>query len=79
MTIGELINALEGYDEDMEVCIGMYQRYGSNFTYDICDELEVNGINKFYGEDIDEAVMLIMGTQMGSIKYEEEEEDEYYE
>lgn len=75
MTIGELINVLEGYDEDMEVCIGMYQRYGSNFTYDVCD-VEVNGINQFYGEDIDEAVMLIMGTQTGSIKYEEDDDNE---
>ncbi len=75
MTVRDLIDELENYDEDMEVCIGMYQRYGSDLTYDICDELEVNGINKFYEEDIDEAVMLIMGTQMGIIKYKEEDDE----
>lgn len=74
MTVGELINALEDYEEDMEVCIGMYQNYGSNFTYDICDELEVNGINSFYGDDEDEVVMLIMGGQTGTIKYDDDDE-----
>lgn len=66
MTVSELISELENYDEDMEVCIGMYQTYGSNWTYDIC-EVEVNGKYSMYGEDEDEVVMLIMGRQDGTI------------
>ena len=32
MTVGELKAALEYYDEDLPVCIGMIQNYGSNFA-----------------------------------------------
>ena len=35
MTVRDLIDALECFDEDMEVRIGMIQNYGSNFAMNI--------------------------------------------
>lgn len=37
MTVGELKNILEDYDEDFPVCIGMIQTYGSNFATELDD------------------------------------------
>lgn len=66
MTVGELKEILEDYDENQEVCIGMYQIYGSNFTYDIND-IEVNDLDSFYGDNKENVVMLIEGEQSGTI------------
>lgn len=48
MTVGELKAALEDYDEDLPVCIGMIQTYGSNFAteFDDVDELTVGNMEK---------------------------------
>ena len=35
MTVRDLIDTLEQFDEDMEVRIGMIQNYGSNFAMNI--------------------------------------------
>lgn len=70
MTVRELIEALEDFDDDMPVVIGMIQNYGSNFAMNICDEIiEELHINKFYGEDVN-AVVLTEGTQIGTVDYE---------
>ena len=47
MTVGELISELECFDEDMQVRIGMIQRYGSNFAMSIScvEEYEINRAN----------------------------------
>lgn len=37
MTVGELKAVLEDYDEDLPVCIGMIQSYGSNFATELDD------------------------------------------
>ena len=37
MTVGELKSILEDYDEDLPVCIGMIQTYGSNFATELDD------------------------------------------
>ena len=66
MTVGKLKEILEDYDENQEVCIGMYQNYGSNFTYDISD-IEVNDVRKFYRGTKENVVMLIEGEQSGTI------------
>lgn len=47
MTVGELINELKQFDEDMEVKIGMIQQYGGNFAMDISDSIEEYNIEKF--------------------------------
>lgn len=67
MTVGELIELLEQYDAEQEVCIGMYQNYGSNFTYDISC-VEVNDVNRFYGDTGVNVVTLIEGSQSGTIR-----------
>jgi hypothetical protein len=73
MTVRELIDMLENFDDDMEVCIGMIQRYGSNFAMDIIDDIAEHKINSFYGED-ERAVVLTEGSQIGTVNYDDEEE-----
>lgn len=72
MTVGELITALENFDEDMPVRIGMIQNYGSNFAMNIIDDIEEHTIETFYGKDY-KAVVLTEGNQIGTVNYEEEE------
>ena len=72
MTVGELISALENFDEDMPVRIGMIQNYGSNFAMNIIDDIEKHTIETFYGKDY-KAVILTEGNQIGTVNYEEEE------
>ena len=75
MTVRDLIEMLEEFDGDMEVRIGMIQNYGSNFAMDICDDVEVHKISEFYGEGY-KAVVLTEGAQVGTVKYDDEDEDE---
>ena len=42
MTVRELIDELERFDDDMEVKIGMIQNYGSNFAMDIMCEISAS-------------------------------------
>ena len=74
MTVGELIRALENFDEDMEVRVGMQQNYGTDFAMGIRDDVEVYTINAFYGEDY-EAVVITEGEQCGAVDYDGEHED----
>lgn len=74
MTVGELISALEEFDENMEVQIGMIQNYGSNFSMNICDQVEEHHINSFYGSGFN-AVVLTEGNQTGTVDYDDEDED----
>lgn len=76
MIVRELIDALEEFDDDMEVRIGMIQHYGSNFAMDIIDEIAVHNINSFYGEDIN-AVVLTEGSQVGTVDYDDDDEEDW--
>ena len=76
MTVRDLIDALEEFDEDMEVRIGMIQNYGSNFAMKIMDNIAVHNINSFYGEDI-QAVVLTEGNQVGTVDYDDNEEEDW--
>lgn len=76
MTVGELIEMLKGFDEDMEVRIGMIQRYGSNFAMNICEDVEEHRIRSFYGNDF-KAVVLTEGNQVGTVDYDDEDEEDY--
>ncbi len=76
MTVGNLKEILDCYDDEQKIVIGQYQNYGSNFVYNICDDVEENGINKFYGNNIKDAVMLILGNQIGTIKQYDDDDDE---
>ena len=77
MTVRDLIEMLEEFDEDMEVCIGMIQNYGSNFAMNICEDVAEYKIRAFYGADY-KAVVITEGEQVGAVNYDgdDEEEDE---
>lgn len=70
MTVKELINWLEDFDEDAEVIIGMQQTYGTDFAMEIENVSEEN-VNLFYGDSEDKFVVITEGSQIGSVDYEE--------
>ena len=69
MTVRELIEELENFDEDMEVVIGMQQNYGIDFAYTIRDTEELPV--KDWDNEKEDMVVLTMGRQFGTVKYEE--------
>lgn len=76
MTVRELIEVLEQFDEDMEVKIGMAQSCGSNFAMNICNEPEELTINDWNNRKY-KAVVLTEGRQIGTVDYNEENNEEY--
>ena len=76
MTVRDLIDALEEFPEDMEVRIGMIQRYGSNFALSICENGEVHKIKAWYEKDY-KAVVITEGSQIGIVDYDDEDDDEW--
>ena len=72
MTVGELKEILESYDDDLPVYIGMEQTYGSNWAYDIRD-IWAHTVSPF-DDDKETAVVITEGSQVGTVKYEYEEE-----
>ena len=76
MTVRDLIEMLEEFDEDMEVRIGMIQNYGSNFAMNIVEDVAEHRIRSFYGDDF-KAVVITEGNQIGTVDYDDEEEEEY--
>lgn len=75
MTVRDLIEMLEEFDEDMEVRIGMIQNYGSNFAMNIVDEVAKHKIRSFYGDDF-KAVIITEGNQIGTVAYDDDEEED---
>lgn len=71
MTVRDLIDMLEEFDEDMEVRIGMIQNYGSNFAMNIIDDIAEHNIRSFYGKDFT-AVVITEGNQIGVVEYDDE-------
>lgn len=69
MTVRDLIEELENFDENMEVVIGMQQNYGSDFSYTICDTEELPV--KDWDKEEEDMVVLTMGRQFGTVGYEE--------
>lgn len=67
MTVGELKDILNQYDEDLPVCIGMIQTYGSNFATELDDVDELNVDDWEYGEE--QKVVLTQGSQIGIVHY----------
>ena len=70
MTVRELIEELENFDGDMKVRIGMKQRYGNDFAYDIEFDIEEHRIHTFFGNDYN-AVVITEGTQCGTVDYDD--------
>ena len=75
MTVRELIEMLEEFDGDMEVRIGMIQKYGSDFAMDIADDIAEHNIRTFYGENF-RAVILTEGEQIGTVDYDDDDDEE---
>ena len=67
MIVGELKAVLEDYDEDLPVCIGMIQSYGSNFATELDDMDEFTVDDLEYGEE--KKVVLTQGSQIGIVEY----------
>lgn len=72
MTVRELKNQLETFDDDMEVVIGMQQVYGTNFAMEIENNLDEYNVAVFGDEDC-RAVVITEGSQIGSVDYSEDE------
>lgn len=71
MTVRELINWLEEFDEDAEVVIGIQQTYGTDFAIEI-EDISNENVNLFYGDSEDKFVVITEGSQIGSVSYREE-------
>ena len=69
MTVRDLIDELENFDEDMPVCIGMMQTYGSNFSMQIVEVDEYVVGDWDHGKE--EYVVLTEGRQFGTVKYDD--------
>ena len=76
MTVRDLIEMLEEFDENMEVRIGMIQNYGSNFAMNIVDDIAEHTIKSYYGDDF-KAVIITEGNQIGVVDYDDDEEENY--
>lgn len=68
MTVRQLIRELEIFDGDMEVRIGMRQKYGTDFAMRI-EDIEERNVRAFYGADY-EAVVITEGEQCGAVEYD---------
>ena len=68
MTVRDLIDMLENFDEDMEVRIGMRQKYGTDFAMEVEYDVEEYTINPFYGTAY-KAIVITEGSQCGSVDY----------
>ena len=69
MTVRDLIDILENFDDDMEVIIGMKQTYGTDFAMGIRD-VEEHPVRAFYGEDYT-AIVITEGRRVGAVDYDE--------
>ena len=75
MTVRDLIDILENFDDDMPVKIGMIQNYGSNFAMEISENnIEEYEINSWDNGNY-KAVVLTEGRQLGTVDYEGEEDN----
>ena len=73
MTVRELIEKLENFDGDMQVRIGMEQKYGSNFAMHVVSDIDEFNIESFHGSDY-RAVVITEGNQCGTVDYYGDEE-----
>mgnify|MGYP004478294997 CR=1 FL=1 len=69
MTVGELKDILNQYDEDLPVVIGMIQTFGSNFATELDDVDEFLVDDWEYGEE--KKLVLTQGSQIGIVEYGE--------
>lgn len=75
MTIEKLMQKLSQYDPQTEVYLGKYQRFGSNFIYDI-KTIEEKTLEVWWENKRKKAVILIEDEQMGTITDEQDEAED---
>lgn len=75
MTVRDLIEELQNFDDDMEVIIGMRQTYGTDFAMDVEYDIEERKIRAFWGNDY-KAVVITEGSQCGAVVYDDDAEDD---
>lgn len=75
MKVRDLIEELQNFDDDMEVKIGMRQRYGTDFANDIEYDIEVRKIRSFWGKDY-KALVITQGGQCGAVVYRDDDDDD---
>ncbi len=76
MKVRDLIEALQRFDGDMEVKIGMQQTYGTDFAMDVNSNIAEHKIRAFYGRDY-KAVVITEGNQCGAVVYDEEDAEDW--
>lgn len=74
MTVRDLIEELQNFDDDMEVIIGMRQTYGTDFAMDVEYDIGERKIRAFWGNDY-KAVVITEGSQCGAVVYDDAEDD----
>jgi hypothetical protein len=67
MTVGELKQRIEEYNDDTEVMIGVYQNYGSDFAYSVDEIEDEKMLRAFYGDDEKDVIFLLEGYQCGTM------------
>ena len=72
MTVNELVNMLQDFDDDTEVVLALYQRYGGDFAYDIRDVSKDKYDNWDYGKET--CVQIVLGGQIGYMCGEDDED-----
>ena len=72
MTVRELIDWLGEFAEDMEVVIGMRQRFGTDFAMSI-ESVDEYPVNPFWGEK-ENLIVITEGGQVGSVCYDEDDD-----
>ena len=78
MTVKELINWLQDFDDDTEVVIAQYQNHGCDFAYDVWDVSKTRYNNWYDDDGIEEdgvCVQITMGSQIGTMCDDEDEYD----
>lgn len=76
MKVKDLIEKLKQFDENQEVMLGEYQRYGSDFAYDI-GKLQIGKLEPMYSKcDNSKYLFIILGQQYGTIKDDDDFEDD---
>jgi len=74
MTVGELKDLLAEYNDDQEVMIAMFQKYGCDFAYSIYGIRSDLYYEGFYEETEEpgERIFLVMGSQDGTVSEDED-------
>lgn len=75
MTVKNLIEMLQQYDGNTEVMIGKYQRYGSDFAYTIKGIEDDKILSGSFGDDREDVIFLLEGSQEGTMAEAEEFDD----